>query len=153
MEKTLIVLMGVQGSGKSTFYRRFLAEAYVRVNLDTLKTRHRERLLVEECLRQGRSFAVDNTNPTAEDRARYILPAKAAGFRVEGYFLDSRLQPCIERNNRREGKEKLPAHVIAATWKKLQMPSRAEGFDQLYFVRNNGQEMVIEEWREDEDEV
>jgi hypothetical protein len=30
-------------------------------------------------------FVVDNTNITAAERARYILPSRAAGFRVIGY--------------------------------------------------------------------
>ena len=68
--KTLVILMGIQGSGKSTFYQRFLSKDYVRVNLDTLKTRHREQLLVEECLNSGKSYAVDNTNPPVDDRRR-----------------------------------------------------------------------------------
>ena len=54
-EKTLVIMMGVQGSGKSTFYARYLTDNYVRVNLDTLKTRNRERLLSEECLSLGKS--------------------------------------------------------------------------------------------------
>jgi hypothetical protein len=29
----------------------------------------------------------------------------------------------------------------------LEMPSYAEGFDELYFVANDGNKMVISEWR------
>ena len=50
MSKTIVILMGLQGSGKSTFYSRHLADDFVRVNLDTLKTRHQEKLLIEECM-------------------------------------------------------------------------------------------------------
>lgn len=39
MGKTVVILMGLQGSGKSTFYRMHFSEDFVRVNLDTLKTR------------------------------------------------------------------------------------------------------------------
>ena len=123
MEKTMIIIIGIQGSGKSTFYHKYLSDSYVRVNLDTLKTRHQENLLISECIRNGKSFAVDNTNPTRADRQRYIPLAQYAGYKIVGYFMESKLQACIERNNRRTGAEKLPAAAIAATSNKLQMPS------------------------------
>ena len=145
--KTLVILMGIQGSGKSTLHHRFLSKDYVRVNLDTLKTRHREQLLVEECLNSGKSFAVDNTNPTVDDRRRYIEPAKVAGYRVVGYFMESRLKECIARNELREGKARVPAKAIAATSNKLQVPSYEEGFDELYYVQNDGNMMTVLDWR------
>ena len=146
--KTAVIIMGIQGSGKSEFYSRYLSDSYVRINLDTLKTRNRERQLLKDCIDVGKDFAVDNTNPTKEDRQRYIVPAKASGYRVIGYFMESKLQICIERNNLREGKEKLPVQAIAATSNKLQLPSYEEGFDELYFVANDGDKMTISQWKD-----
>jgi hypothetical protein len=42
----------------------------------------------------------------------------------------------------------IPSAAIAATSNKLQMPSYDEGFDELYFVKNDGLTMTVEEWRE-----
>ena len=42
--------------------------------------------------------------------------------------------------------------AIAATSNKLEMPSYREGFDELYFVKNDGEKMAIEKWR-DYDEI
>ena len=50
MQKTLVIMIGLQGSGKSTFYEKHLSADYVRVNLDTLKTRHQESLLIDGCV-------------------------------------------------------------------------------------------------------
>ena len=147
MEKTMVLMIGIQGSGKSTFYHKYLADGYVSVNLDTLKTRNREEQLVSECFREGKSFAVDNTNPTRADRQRYIPLAQYWGYRIVGYFMESKLQTCIERNNQRSGSAKIPATAIAATSNKLQVAGFEEGFDELYFVKNDGQIMTIEEWR------
>jgi hypothetical protein len=61
---------------------------------------------------------------------------------------ESKLQPCIERNNQRVGKAKIPATAIAATSNKLQLPGYDEGFDELYFVKNDGRIMTIESWRD-----
>lgn len=147
--KTAYIMMGIQGSGKSTFCATHLPDA-VRVNLDTLHTRNKESLLIAECQQNGRDYVIDNTNPTREDRARYIAAAKDSGYRVVGYFMQSRLQECILRNNLREGKAKVAIKAIAATSNRLEMPSFSEGFDKLYFVKNDGFDMAISEWKEDE---
>ncbi len=145
--KTVYIMMGIQGSGKSEFCRRFFPKV-VRVNLDTLRTRNNEKHLIAECHDKCCDYVIDNTNPTLEDRARYITPAKAAGYHIVGYFMQSRLQECIARNNQREGKERIPAKAIACTSNRLVLPSLAEGFDELYFVENDGTNMSISEWRE-----
>ena len=142
-EKTLAVMMGVQGSGKSTFFARYLAQDYVRVNLDTLKTRNRERLLIEECLLAGRSYAVDNTNPMRADRERYIPAAREHGYRVIGYVMRTGLENCLTRNSGRQGKARVPDVAIYATARKLEWPSYEEGFDELYMVENDSVEMTV----------
>jgi len=147
MEKTLVIMVGLQGSGKSTFYAKFLAEDFVRVNLDTLKTRHQEKLLVDACLAEGKSFAVDNTNPTKADRQRYIPAARAAGYRIVGYFMDARIDECAQRNAQREGKARVPDIAITSTARKLEVPTYDEGFDELHFVKNDGVTMRIVPWR------
>lgn len=147
MRKTAAILMGLQGSGKSTFYKKYLSESYRHVNLDTLKTRHREKLLIEKCLSDEESFAVDNTNPTRLDRERYITVAKEAGYHIVGFFLESKIKDCIQRNSLREGTARVPEKAIAATSNKLEIPSYDEGFDELYFVKNDGTTMTVEEWR------
>ena len=148
--KTATIMIGIQGSGKTEFCRRFLS-ATCRINLDTLKTRNNEKRQLEDCVARGIDFVVDNTNPTREDRARYIPVAKEHGYRIVGYFMQSRLQECIARNNLREGKERIPAKAIAMTSNILEMPSFDEGFDELYFVANDGSEMIISEWRENDE--
>ncbi len=145
--KTMYIMIGIQGIGKTTFCLRHLPEI-PRVNLDTLKTRNNEKRMILECQANGLSYVVDNTNPTREDRARYITAAKTEGYRVVGYFMQSRLQECIRRNDLRQGKERIPATAIAMTSNRLEMPSRSEGFDGLYFVKNDGEQMDISEWRE-----
>lgn len=148
--KTAFIMIGIQGSGKSEFCRRFFP-GIERINLDTIKTRNNERRAITACHARGVDYVVDNTNPTKEDRARYIPTAKAMGYRVIGYFMQSRLQECIARNNLREGKERIPAKAIAMTSNRLEMPSFDEGFDELYFVANDGSEMIISEWRENDE--
>lgn len=129
-----VIFIGIQGSGKSTFYQQRFALTHVRINLDTLKTRHRENLILRECLRERKDFVVDNTNPTIEERRRYIEPAREAGCKVIGYYFDVPVEYCIERNKSREGKARIPVPALYGTRKKLQPPSYSEGFDELFIV-------------------
>jgi len=133
-EKEAVIFVGVQGAGKSTFFLERFFYTHARISLDVLRTRNRERLIFEACLAAGQSFVVDNTNPLAADRARYIAPARAAGFRTVAYFFEVSVRDAIRRNNLRQGKQKVPAVAIAGTSKKMQIPRLDEGFDALYTV-------------------
>ena len=129
-----LVFVGVQGSGKTTFYRERFFDTHVRISLDMLRTRHREQLLLAACLAAKQPFVVDNTNPLPGDRARYIGVAREAGFRVVAYFFDTTLRDAIQRNNQRTGKQKIPVPAIAGAFRKLQVPTLQEGFDDVYRV-------------------
>ncbi len=83
------MLCGLQGAGKTTLYRDRWLETHVRISMDLLRTRSREAALLELCLSTRQPFVVDNTNPTVADRARYVAPARAAGFKVVGYLVDA----------------------------------------------------------------
>src|SRR5436309_15387453 len=101
-----VIFVGVQGSGKSTFYREHFFDTHVRINLDMLRTRHREQVLLAACLASKQPLVVDNTNPLPADRARYIGLAREAGFRGVAYFFETPLKDAIRRNNQRTGEGK-----------------------------------------------
>jgi hypothetical protein len=146
---TAIILIGIPASGKSTFYRQRFFYTHVRISLDMLRTRHRERLLVDACLGARQPFVVDNTNADAKERARFIGPAHAAGFRVVGYYLHSTVQEALERNRQREGRGRIPDKGVAGVAGRLEVPTLGEGFDELWQVRMDGEGgFVVEEWRD-----
>jgi predicted kinase len=142
-----VILIGIQGSGKSTFCRRHFFDTHVRINLDMLRTRHREALLLRACLEGKQKFVVDNTNITAAHRKRYIVPAKDAGFSVKGYYFSSRLEEALRRNRQRTGKSRIPDKGVAGIYKRLELPRMEEGFDKLFYVKiaETG-EFIVEEW-------
>lgn len=133
-----VIFVGIQGSGKTTFYRERFFNTHVRISLDMLRTRHREQVLFRACLAARQPFVIDNTNPQPSDRARYVGEARAAGFRVVAYHFETSLQDAMRRNNQRSGKEKIPPVALAGTLKKLQAPTLEEGFDEVYTVTISG---------------
>src|SRR5215468_5849939 len=145
-----IIFIGIQATGKSTFFQQRFSDTHVRINLDMLKTRSRERILLAACLEARQPFVIDNTNLTREARAGYISQAKAAGFKVIGYYFKSALQAALERNRRRSGKALIPEKGIIAAHRKLELPAFDEGFDQLFYVKiaEDGQ-FIVEVWTDE----
>lgn len=142
-----IIFIGIQGAGKSTFYREYFLDTHIRINLDMLKTRHREKLILQACLSAKQRFVIDNTNPTVEDRKRYIIPAKEQSFQVLAYYFNSTLEDCKQRNSQRTEKKVIPLVGILSTYKKLTLPSYTEGFDAIYSVKTNSDySFIVEEW-------
>lgn len=145
-----ILFIGIQGAGKSTFYLQRFFDTHIRINLDMLKTRYREQVFLHACILGKQPFVVDNTNVLAKEREKYIVPAKAAGFRIVGYYFPVPVKHAIGRNQRREGKKKVPVTGILGMQKKLQPPRRAEGFDDLYCVTvTEANEFLVEECPEE----
>ena len=144
----LIIFIGLQASGKSTFYRENFIDSHIRINLDMLKTRHREQILFNACLEAKQPVVIDNTNPTVEDRQRYIKPAQEKDFQIIGYYFESKIEDCKIRNSQRQGKKVIPTMGILATAKKLVIPSFHEGFAKLFYVKiDRNYSFIIEEWQ------
>ncbi len=146
-----VIFVGLQGAGKSTFYRQRFFDTHLRINLDQLRTRHRERRLLEFCVETGLRFVVDNTNPTRAVRAVYIRAAREADFRVVGYHFRSRVEDCMRRNEGRPAGRRVPLKGLLGTAGRMERPSPEEGFDELHYVwidEDGG--FVIEEWRDED---
>ncbi|KLU86922.1 bifunctional polynucleotide phosphatase/kinase [Magnaporthiopsis poae ATCC 64411] len=76
----IVLFCGPPGAGKSTFYWKHLKSlGYERVNQDQLKTKEKCLAAATDLVKEGRSVAVDNTNPDPETRAQWVaLAAKRA---------------------------------------------------------------------------
>ncbi len=145
-----VIFIGIQATGKSTFFRERFSRTHVHISLDILKTRYRERRFVELCIETQQPFVVDNTNPSLSDRARYLEMAKSAGIRVTGYYFRSAIADSIKRNDLRSPLQRIPELGIRGTHARLQLPKKGEGFDELYYVNllsPNG--FQVEKWNDE----
>lgn len=140
-----IIFIGIQATGKSTFYKEKFFKTHLRINLDMLKTRRREDIILEACIKAKQPFVVDNTNPSAEVRKKYIDKSKSAGFKVLGYYFQSTVDEAISRNEKRKGKEHIAPAGIRATYAKLEPPSIDEGFDSIFYISiGDGNRFIVQ---------
>lgn len=143
-----VIFIGLQGAGKSTFYRERFFATHVRLNLDMLKTRGRERRFLEACIDTGQRFVVDNTNAARAERQVYIEAAKQARFRIVGYYFQSKVDDCHRRNLQRSADQQVPLKGILGAAGRMQPPRKDEGIDELYYVAIDAlNRFVVEEWK------
>ncbi|MCI5055785.1 MAG: ATP-binding protein, partial [Flavobacteriales bacterium] len=94
----MILFIGIPASGKSSFYKAKFFNSHIRVSLDQLNTRRKESKLLDYCFNVQAKFVVDNTNVSREERKQYIERAKENGYSVVGYYFQSKIDACIQRN-------------------------------------------------------
>lgn len=134
----LIIFVGLQGSGKTTYYNRHFAATHVHVSKDLMpNARNREtkqRELIAASLAEGKPVVVDNTNPTPDARAPLVAIARQHGASVAAYFFEVPVKTAVARNRQREGKGRVPDVAIFVTARKLKAPTFQEGFDEVRVI-------------------
>ncbi len=137
----IIILMGLQASGKSTFYHSHFAATHEHVSKDLLRRsknmskNQKQAELIEVAFQEQRSVVVDNTNATVEDRQPLIELGRRYGAKIIGYYFEPEVLSSRKRNIQRVGKAQVPDKAIFITASRFMPPSYAEGYDKLYYVR------------------
>ncbi|KAJ8403752.1 hypothetical protein AAFF_G00346200 [Aldrovandia affinis] len=143
-QQEVIISVGYPASGKSTFFHTHIVpQGYVYVNRDTLGSWQQCVSACERALKEGRSIAIDNTNPDLESRKRYVDLCQKAGVPCRCFLFTASLEQAKHNNRFREMRPPQNKHVpvndmVFYSYKnKFATPSLSEGFSeilQIYFV-------------------
>lgn len=143
---TVILAIGLPGSGKSSWFKRHnvtpLSSDMLRSLLFDDPTEQRFQDLIFSNLRsmlKARLIArrplnyVDATNLTPHERQSWIKLGQDYGYEVQAVFFDVPLDVCLERNHKRE--RVVADDVMRRMSSKLKPPTFEEGFSKITVVR------------------
>ena len=129
-----IILIGIPGAGKSTYYKDKFDDTHLRINIDMLVRISRESDIFKAAVKTNTKIVIDNTNTTIKDRMKYIPLLKKNKYKIIAYYFQTDLEKTIEANNKRD--RVVPEKVIRTYYKNLIIPELCEGFDEVYRIEN-----------------
>ena len=132
----IVLMVGIPGSGKTTFCHERLFPLHLYISLAQLRTRSAEAELFAFALKRHKPCVIDNTNVTAAERRRYIqLARREMDARIVVYCFVPDLEGCLARNGQRTGRAHVPDVAVKCKLAKFELPDFGEGIDEIYDVK------------------
>ncbi len=139
-EQKIIILVGIPGSGKSTW-----AKQYTKENKDTLRVNRDDfRFMLSDswdyskkaedivtgletdaaiyAINAGYNVIIDATNLSRDPKERWNFLTKlfhSAKVSIELKVFDTPYEECVKRNAKRVGKERVPDHIMENMYAKF----------------------------------
>jgi bifunctional polynucleotide phosphatase/kinase len=136
----VILMCGPPGSGKSTWVSANIDEDVCTVvSQDVVKTKAKCLTLVKQCLGQGRSVLVDNTNRDVKTRADYIKIARSFKVPIQCVHMNTSRELAEHLNAMRvdhpeTSKPRVPPVGERSFYSKYELPTVEEGFKHVHHV-------------------
>ena len=155
--KTLYVMVGIPGSGKSTFINTHCQSDWKIVSRDQVRfsiVREDEeyfskekkvfKTFIEEIVRGLKDYDItvaDATHLNQGSRLKLLnsLGVNLRGVKVEAIVLRTSLETALERNSQRIGRELVPEESIKNMFNNFTIPKFEEGFDAINIVEEDGE--------------
>jgi tRNA uridine 5-carbamoylmethylation protein Kti12 len=164
--KTIIVMIGAPGSGKTTFIKNNLLNSgkkYVIISTDDLIEAEADRIgktysevwktffkraekqagrTFKEAIKNGDDIIYDQTNWSSLKRKGLLQSVGKDYYKIAVYFtipLDV-LQDRVKKRGDATGK-KIPPNVVESMYNKLDEPHTEEGFDEIVLIGEETQEV------------
>lgn len=153
---TLHMLIGIPGSGKSTYCNNVLIKKYQNaIYIASDKVRDDNPNLAEkeiwpkiyslcfDALKNSQDVIYDATNITPNVRNRFFSKLNELGslkYNKIAYFFNTSADKCIERvslRNQMPNERFLPLEVIESYGKNIIIPTLEEGFKEIILIDNN----------------
>ncbi|KAL8287824.1 hypothetical protein RB597_000035 [Gaeumannomyces tritici] len=139
-DKDIVLFCGPPGAGKSTFYWKHLEGlGYERVNQDKLKTKEKCLAAASDLVQEGRSVAVDSTNPDPETRAQWVALARKRGVPIRCVWFKTPMALAQHNDAVRsmnamlnpEARGSLPTIAFNTFGSRFKAPELSEGFQDI----------------------
>lgn len=155
----LILMMGMAGSGKSTYAKSILKEDEKYVSRDEIRFAlvpenedyfSKEGMVfnlfintISNYLRQGFTVYADAIHLNKKSRNKIIHALSIEPDEIEVIYMNTPLDLTLERNSFREGRARVPNTVIKAMYNSIELPTKDEGISKLTIVKENDVQEVI----------
>lgn len=143
------ILVGLPASGKSTYAGKYaqigwrvissdsireelFGDASIQKKPDEVFAQMLERL--EISMNNNENIIIDATNLTVKNRAFFLQTIVNYSYTVVAIVFNTPLEECKKRNDERD--RKVPIEVIEHMARKIELPSKDEGFEIIDFYRN-----------------